>query len=111
MARASRTRRNATPNPVGLPLRFQSILLSNPSFGGLLLIVSSVCSSVLCPPLSLVLNFLTRFVDSLLDFPLLFLDFFPNLTSVLYNLLLLLRDTLLQIGLLRRGGRRGHGAR
>src|SRR5215207_11630114 len=35
MARASMTRRNATPNPVGLPLRFQSMLSLNTLLGGL----------------------------------------------------------------------------
>ena len=105
------TRRKATPNPVGLPLCFQSILWSDTLLGALLLIIYPVFSSILCLSLTLLLNLLTRFVGSLLDLPLLFLNFFLDLSPVHRNLLLLVLEALLQIKLLRRGGRRRDGAR
>src|SRR5215204_1642730 len=90
MARASMTRRNATPNPVGLPLRFQSMLSLNTLLGVFLLIVYPVFSSILCSPLTVLLNL-----------PPLFLNYVSDLSSVLHNILLFVHNTLLQIRLLR----------
>src|SRR5215208_3640687 len=112
MARASMMRRNATLNPVSLPLRFQSMLLSNTLLGeGLLLVVYPIFSSILCLPLTLLLTLLSRLVGSLLDPPLLLLNLVSDLSSVLYNHLLLVLGALLQIRLLRCGGHREYGAR
>lgn len=88
------------------------MLLSNTLLGeGLLLVVYPIFSSILCLPLTLLLNLLSRLVGSLLDPPLLLLNLVSDLSSVLYNHLLLILGALLQIGLLRCGGRREHGAR
>ena len=87
------------------------MLSLNTLLGVFLLIVYPVFSSILCPPLTVLLNLPTRFLGYPLDLPLLFLNYVTDLSSVLHNILLFVHDTLLQIRLLRQGGRRGHGAR
>jgi hypothetical protein len=77
------------------------MLSLNTLLGVFLLIVYPVFSSILCSPLTVLLNLPTRFLGYPLDLPLLFLNYVSDLSSVLHNILLFVHNTLLQIRLLR----------